>query len=254
MGRAWIKFLFIFIFCTQLTYAKEIKVLVLIIASDNLPVYVELQKIWRSYMHTDPEHVEAYFIKGNPDLATTHWIEGDILWSKTEEGWINTSAGIINKTVLSLEALAPRLNEFDFVLRTNLSSFYIFPRLLDFLTTVPTTRCYCGTDVTGSSGIGSGCGFILSRDLVYTLLSYRDSLINNRSGEDDLLVGWVFRDCEKVPLITHPREDFFSLTDWKRKKNHIPAHTFQCRIKNPDHLRTSADLYIQSGLLNMFYP
>ena len=42
----------------------NLKVLVLIITSDNLPVYPKLQKVWKSYMHSDPEHIEAYFIRG----------------------------------------------------------------------------------------------------------------------------------------------------------------------------------------------
>jgi hypothetical protein len=50
----------------------KIKLLVLIIASDNHPIYIELQKIWRAYMHLDPEHVEVYFMKNNPNLSTQY--------------------------------------------------------------------------------------------------------------------------------------------------------------------------------------
>ena len=47
------------LFCNTL-HARDTKVLVLIIASDNQPVYLELQKLWRSYMHQDRKHIEAY--------------------------------------------------------------------------------------------------------------------------------------------------------------------------------------------------
>ncbi|MCX6988703.1 MAG: hypothetical protein NTZ52_04285 [Chlamydiae bacterium] len=115
------------------------KVLVLIIASDNFPgvdlvfPYPELKKIWRSYMHTNP-NIEAYFIQGDPNLSSPYEIQGDVIWSKTEE---NLRPGILNKTLLSIECMLPRINEFDYVLRTNLSSFYVFPRLLHFLQTLP---------------------------------------------------------------------------------------------------------------------
>ena len=83
---------------------SKIKLLVLIIASDNLPVYVEEQKIWRSYMHLDPRHVEAYFIKGNPQLPANYFFKEDVIWSQTQDCII---PGILNKTLLSMEALMP---------------------------------------------------------------------------------------------------------------------------------------------------
>ena len=112
---------------------RDIKILVLIICSDNLPVYPELQKIWRSYMHYDRNHVEAYFIKADPKLDVEYKIDNDVIWSKTDECLIPC---ITNKTLLSLEAMSSRFSDFDYVLRTNLSSFYVFPRLLNFLRTV----------------------------------------------------------------------------------------------------------------------
>ena len=86
---------------------SNLKVLVLIIASDQVPIYRELQEVWRSYMHSDPQHIEAYFIKGDPNLPSLYEIKEDVIWSRTEEGW---SPGIINKTVLSLEAMRDRLH------------------------------------------------------------------------------------------------------------------------------------------------
>ena len=38
------------------------KILFLIIAHDSEEHLVAMQNIWKSYMHTDPKHVEAYFI------------------------------------------------------------------------------------------------------------------------------------------------------------------------------------------------
>jgi hypothetical protein len=108
----------------------NIKLLVLIIASEDLPVYVELQKIWRAYMHSFPANVDAYFIKGDPNLPTKYQFVDDVIWSQTVE---NLIPGLINKTVLSLEAMLPKLHQYDYVLRANLSSFFHFPRLLEFL-------------------------------------------------------------------------------------------------------------------------
>lgn len=45
--------------------------------------------------------------------------------------------GILNKTVKGLEFLQPCFSDFDYILRTNLSSFYVFPKLLNFLHQAP---------------------------------------------------------------------------------------------------------------------
>ncbi len=231
---------------------RPIKVLMLIIASDQLPVYLKLQKIWSSYMHSDPEHIEAYFIRGNQDLPTNYEIKDDIIWSKTAEGWIPQSAGILNKTILSIEALLPRLEEFDYVIRTNLSSFYIFPRLLEFLKTLPRKRCYCGSNTGIGSPIGSGCGFIMSRDVAKMLVKHKQHLLDNASAEDDLIIGGFFI-RKGLKLILHDRMDFLTLDEWYQKKDTIPSHVFHFRMKHPDHVRLTDEIYVQSQLLQRFY-
>ncbi len=224
------------------------KVLVLIIASEDLPVYSELQKIWRSYMHNDPEHIEAYFIKGDPDLSSLCEINGDIIWSRTPE---SLAPGILNKTILSLEAFLPRIQqEFDYILRTNLSSFYVFPRLLNFLKTCPKKNFYCGSDIGPNCFIGSGCGFLISPDIAELLVQHKDHFINNTT-PDDVAIG-EFLKQQGIPLSLHTRINFLNLQEWHRQKKNLNA--FHFRIKNPCNLRLSDDIYIQTQLLNIFYP
>lgn len=80
-------------------------------------------------MHKQKENVECYFIKSNPYLKSKNVIIDDVIFSKQKEDMI---PGILRKTLLSFEALLPRIKkEFDFVLRTNLSSFLIFPHLIE---------------------------------------------------------------------------------------------------------------------------
>lgn len=238
------------------TPTRTKKLLVLIIASDNHPAYIELQKIWRAYMHLDPQHVEAYFIKGDPNLPHDFEIKGDTIWSKTQECFV---PGIVNKTVLSLEALRDRRMEFDFVLRTNLSSFLVFPRVLKFLETLPKTRCYCSTILRGGDDgsivFGSGAGFFLSRDLAELMVEKKHLIfLNNCLYPDDVLVGYFYQH-ERVQMLPlgAPRLDFPTLDTWLTGKDRIPADVFHIRTKHPDHLRTTHEVYIQAQLLQMFY-
>jgi hypothetical protein len=229
---------------------KNIKVLVLIIASDQFPIYVELQRLWRLYMHTDPKHIEAYFIKGDEHLPKKTMIERDIIWSRTDDGWPPASAGILNKTILSLERMMPRIHEFDYILRTNLSSFYMFPRLLRFLKKLPKTGCYCGSHI-GDGKTGSGCGFIISPDIAKKLVRNKKNFLNLQIA-DDLAIG-QFLHKRGIKLLPQKRMDFFSLGDWYNRGT-IPQDIFHFRIKNNQHkLRLTDDIYIYTELLNMFY-
>jgi hypothetical protein len=229
----------------------DIKLLVLIIASDDFPVYPELQKIWRSYMHNDEEHVEAYFIRAKPDLASPYEIKDDVIWIKSEE---NLIPGILNKTVLSIDAFLPRIQngEFDYVLRTNLSSFYVFPQALEFLKTCARNNFYCAV---GSDGIGSGCGFFMSPDVAAKLAENKKFVLTPHfsiSSFDDIVIGQFFR-MNNIPLTPCPRVDIQTMEAWEQIKENIPLDVFHFRVKNPHDLRLDHDVYIQSALRKMFY-
>lgn len=239
-------------FCGSL-HARDKKALMLIIASDNQPVYIELQKLWRTYMHQDRKHIEAYFIKGDPNLNSDYAIKGDTIWSKTVE---NMVPGIFNKTILSIEAMAHRKEDFDYVIRTNLSSFYIFPRLLQYMKTLPTERCYCSypLNADGICVYGSGAGIILSRDVAEKMVRLKKLLFHsNYSLADDTLIG-IYCILAGIDLIPSPRLDIPSLEAWKEIKDHIPQDTFHIRAKNMDErLRAKDEVYVYSQLINMFY-
>jgi len=101
----------------------------------------------------------------------------------------------------------PRIREFDYVLRTNLSSFFVFPRLFEFLKTLPKQRCYCGS----GEGFGSGCGFLLSPDLVKMLVLHKNELWN-QSSNDDVSIGH-FLQKKGVALLPAPRRDLLTLEE-----------------------------------------
>lgn len=238
--------------------STNVKLLILIIASDEQPLYIELQKIWRSYMHLHPKHVEAYFIKACPNLQSPYLLDGDTLWVDCHE---TIKPGIINKTVMSLEYFLPIImSKFDYVLRTNLSSFYILPKLLDRLKTCPRKQFYfgsaCGIKTPESKQItvvASGSGFILSPDLVAMLVKHKNEILNNQYLYDDEIIGLFFKK-HKVPLQRHARADFYSLQEWHSSKHKISNQVFHYRIKGPTwEIRLKDDLYIHKELLKQHY-
>jgi len=233
------------------SYNKDMKILVLIVASDDQQVYLEFQKIWRAYMHLDPDHVEAYFVKANPDLDTQCEIIDDVIWCKTST---NINPGMLNKTLLAMEYMAPRLDEFDYVVRTNLSSFYVFPRLFPFLQTLPKTNCYSAV-IGNHNGINfaSGCGLIFSPDMIELLVQNKQVLWDQGWFFEDVVLGAFFRD-QNIGIIAASRADMLTPQDWDRSKYSLPPDIFHFRVKNSDPgRRVIEDIYIQLEMLKMFY-
>lgn len=244
---------------------KGPKVLCLIISSDNMQAYLDLQKIWKSYMHSDPAHFEVYFIQGDPELPTAHAIKGDHLFVKTAESY---APGIVNKTVLSIEALMSRMDEFDYVLRTNLSSFYVFPRLLNFVKTLPKERCYCGIQMHtpaswhpnfGLINFVSGAGILLSKDLAKMMVNEKEEIFKYSSElPDDVLIGYFY---QKRGILSMPAErvDFPTREAWLANKHRISDKSFHFRAKNNYNMRSAEEnfadeIVIDKELLKMFYP
>jgi len=255
------------------------KVLVLIAATDDKPVYNKFHRLWRQYKDIDPEHIEVYFLRADPELPVACRIDGDVIWARTTE---NQIPGATDKTIAALELLWPRIKkEFDFVLRTTLSSFIVFPRMLSYLKACPQERYYGGStlfirewldngvfcydsgcdypsskDVVGRLGVlnyGSGSGFIISRDLVKMILDHKQELFNNTSTYDDVLFGQFFRNYG-IAITPFDRRNFVRIDDWHESKDSIPEDIFHFRIKHPEAVRSIYDIYVYSELLAMFYP
>lgn len=246
MRFLWALFL-VPVFC----FASD-KILVFIIASDQLPVYQRLQECWQCYMNSDPEHIESYFLRADPQLNMPYKIEGNTVWIKTDEGGSSANASIINKTVLAMEFFAPRLSEFRYVLRTNLSSFYVFSRLLKYTKMLPRTRCYCASRSFPELPFGSGSGFLLSPDLVREIIRNKNKFLNRVDHPDDILIGEFFKK-KKIPLLPHARCDFYDLESFYIQWDHIPEEVFHFRIKTSGADRLTQDPFIQSELIKRFY-
>lgn len=223
----------------------EIKILVLIIASDQLPIWQEDQNAWKAYMHLDENHVETYFLKSNPNLQTSCEIQKDVVWILGEESFI---PGILNKTILAMEFFLPHIYEYDYILRTNLSSFYVFPRLLKFMESLPKTKCYCGVDNPEGPSI-SGAGIIFSPDVVEILVQNKGQLLNH-SIIDDVAIG-MFLNKSKIPRSFAPRKDILSIEDWFNQKGAISEDAFHFRTKN--HQNYEEQIFVQKQLCKLFY-
>lgn len=233
------------------------KVLILIITSED-PLYCRLQEVWRSYMTSDPEHVEAYFLRADPTIHEPCVLVGDTLWAKTDENFI---PGITLKTLYAMEYMLPRLHEFDYVVRTNSSSFYILPRLLDYLKTLPKERCYAayidsGTHERAIQNWGAGAGIYLSRDVVELFVAEKEAIFADRylyDTFDDVFMSYFFQSHGILLRGAHRFHWYGSAQEWDSLNPQIPDNAFHIRVKSYTD-RITNDLYVQEDLLKRFYP
>lgn len=169
----------------------SLRVVVLVLASDNLGIYAEHEACWRLYAKTNP-NVTVYFIRQREDVNETY-LDGDTIWSRGREA-IETT---FDKTVAAFRFIPE--SSYDYLVRTNLSSVWNFSKLLAFCRTLPKRNVFCG--VIGNPGI-SGAGMILSPDVVATLVQYSNDV--ERGMWDDIDFGKI-AEMRGIPSIPAPR-------------------------------------------------
>jgi hypothetical protein len=101
------------------------KILILLIYSEN-NIYKQMMELQRKYIHKFAE-VESYFIQMRENQTQELVIENDIIYVKGEEKYLN----ILYKTIKSIEYLFGKKN-YDFLIRTNISTFINIPKLLEY--------------------------------------------------------------------------------------------------------------------------
>lgn len=217
------------------------KILVLILASDTDPIYLQFQSIWRRYMKSS-SHIDCYFYKGDPMLETEYKLDEDTLWIRMGE----STDTVYEKTLKAFEYFATSLDTYDFVFRPNLSSFVIFDKYIDYCSTLPRQRsvsAFIGGQ--GADTFPSGSGFTMSPDVVLKLLNDRPLKVE----QDDVTIGkWLY--SNGIPIQPAARCDYIYGTGIPHYHGGNEADIFHYRIKNETR---RLDVEIHEKLLNTFY-
>jgi len=172
------------------------KVLILVLSCDDPAYnYIREEGIAKTWDSSACEGTEVYYYFGNA---------GDV---SVDSNRINltTSEDLMSIGVRTLECFEYCLDNFDFdyIYRTNLSSYVNKERLLKFLEGRPSTSFYSAV-VGHHVGVsyGSGAGYFLSRDLVEEVVSRKEEL--DTSILDDVAIGKLLN---KYFITPAPRVD-----------------------------------------------
>lgn len=156
------------------------KIAILIIDSDKKERWILEKKIWKKYMNTC-KNIDCYFIRCNQSEPFT--IDNNCIE--------NLKPGIFKKTMLTLKR--KRFDSYDIIIRTNLSTFFIFQYLSDVVMKLPLDVPLYTGKIEFWGGV-QGMSIFLNQKSRSILLKYglRKENLNNVKIIDDVLIYHIF--------------------------------------------------------------
>lgn len=158
------------------------KAIMLVLASDNNILYKEFRKIYQEYLDVDPD-IKVFLVYGK-DISFTPQLY-DLVYDVEE----NYYPGMILKTVMAIQDIVDNY-EFDFLIRTNISTFWDFARLKSRLNKFPKTRYVTGNfrqciyKGIKSPQYISGVNLIMTTDLVNKIVDEKNLIVQWDLPED----------------------------------------------------------------------
>jgi hypothetical protein len=220
-------------------------IIVLIIDSDGPHIYnyQECRRYWRKYMNLFA-NIKCYFLRYSNTIEDNIFIDNDnnTMYIKGEESFM---PGIMNKT---LDAMNYFLNEdFDFLVRTNLSSVWDFYKLQDELNKTPSTNLIKAI-VGNYYGINfpSGAGYILTKDIVRLLVNNRYRF-NRTDIYDDVSLGFVLNDLG-IKITPGKRTNYSQPTSYDDVKLAENAYHYR-----PVYNKGTQDWMVANKIINLVY-
>jgi hypothetical protein len=218
------------------------KIIVLIIAS-NGEHYDKMITIWEKYMNSHT-NIQSFFIMNKEDIKEDVILIDNIIYVKSKE---NLIPGILIKTIKSINFCINNL-DFDFIFRTNLSSFIILDKLYEFVKNN-------NIDYGGVIGVtdnfikfASGSGFLISKETCKYLIENENDLLYNLI--DDVAIGQLLTKKYKItPIIRINNVPHQGGFDYDYLKNN-PCFHFRCKNYYNNHEDT---ILFMKNLFNLIY-
>jgi hypothetical protein len=219
------------------------RVLVLVIYSENLPVYKEHLKAWRLYTKANPSF-DVYFMTFSSEVKEKTLID-DILYIPGEESFRNLPL----KFISALEFFPYR--NYDFILRTNMSSFWVFHNLLPVLESLPTDSLFAGEC---HGDFISGSGMFFTPDVCDILVKRKERIVSFRIfdvGDDVRISAYLAIHHDIHPTQLYPRCNYIVWPE-NGTESSIPETIFHFRLKQGDEYRKE-EYGIMENLYKRFY-
>jgi hypothetical protein len=191
------------------------KILILVISSIEEP-YKKLENAIReTWGNNTNDDVKIFYNYGSDGSST--FIDDDRIICDCIENMDNIGL----KTIKSFELLYDSF-EFDYIFRTNLSSFVHIENMIKYLKDMPSERFYGGMCTLNFSGehlqkfgegtFASGSGYFLSKDIVKLLIDNKE--LWDHSIIDDVALAGLLKKLGILPTLC-PRIDIINISNDK---------------------------------------
>jgi uncharacterized protein YkvS len=210
-----------------------IKIVNLVLYNDDNVNYVQMYKILSEHYQKYP-NVTTFFYKYEKHLQNEIELNGNIINIKGEESYL---PGILEKTLIAFEYIQTHITDFDYIVRSNISSIIDF-ELLSLELEKNEIEHYGGTRFGKipfdkkietkyvNTPYASGTNIILSKKGLQLLIDNKH-LINNKV-IDDVSIGALFKDLNVEPKAIMLNKFVFVpyLINNKRLFEKIMGHNF----------------------------
>ena len=157
----------------------KIKAIILILSSHDNPIYEQFKILHKIYLQNYRPIIRYYFIEFRNDQEELLVEDNDHIYIKGVE---SINPGMILKTCKAFEFIN-EIYDYEFVVRTNLSTLFHIPNLLEYLHIIPNTNACGGFNY---RSFITGTGIILSKDIAikivenflkYDIIKYNEDIV-----------------------------------------------------------------------------
>jgi hypothetical protein len=212
------------------------KIIILVLSADFEP-YISLinciKETWASKVY--PE-IEIYYYYGGSEKFE---IRNNEIFCPIQEKLEN----IGYKTIMTFDWLLKN-KDFDYIFRTNASSYINQKKLIDFIKDKPKEK-FCSGIIGNYNGINfiSGSGYFLSKDIVELVIN--NSNIWDHQVLDDVSLGKILNRFN-IKLYSAKRLDIGTIDD-QSLDNYINHYHFRCKC-----LDRNDDIKIMKKIYNLY--
>ena len=197
------------------------KAIILVIASPS-NYYNKNKRVMMKFMNKHPD-IKTFFIYGRVPKSSVPHCKHDLFFNCSE----SLRPGILIKSLMAFTHILKNY-DFDYVVRTNISTFWNFEGLSKVLDKLPKTNCLAGR--VEKHRFITGTNITISKDLVEYITQNTNRIRIHRC--DDVEISQFFKRELKTPFIRVKRCDLF-IKNFPTRRRDIPK-TFVCyRLKTP---------------------
>lgn len=209
------------------------------------PLYSVMRSVWLAYHQVNP-NMKVVFVYGG---GTKEFEPQSYDWIY-ENVFENNHPGILQKTLLAMKD-ATELYDYDFLVRTNLSTFWDLNNLETRLALLPKSKCLTGTEIRSKDPEGNsyhyiaGYDMVFSRDLIEDIIPHSEEVLKQRvyCNMEDLSLCEAVKKYSGVNLYSSQRSHAAHLS-MNPYSDHIYTknlNTLKCGVADHIRVKTRTD-------------